>query len=203
MVIEIFNGEIGVPAKCGTRFFSKTKKSPERTEGYWTREFLGLPNQFAEYRIPTEEAKWKKLKYFIVRDPFEHLKSALHTDLVICWDDLDKVKSILDTYMNEYGDTHYNPVLYKSVFDLFKEWKMKVKCIDISGVSEFLKERGFDIPYIKEEYAFKHNPNWKSKEECVEIVQTNFPDEWNTLVKFCNRDREYYEYLILGRGKLI
>jgi hypothetical protein len=203
MVIEIFNGEIGVPAKCGTRFFSKTVKSPEREVGYWTREVSGMPNEFAVFRIPTEVAKWKKLKYFVIREPFEHLKSALHTDMVTCWEDLDKVNEILNKYLNEYGDTHYHPTLYKSVYEVFREWKMKVKCIDISNVSEFVQSKGFDIPYNKEEYAFKHTDNWKSKEECVEIVQTNFTDKWNQLVDKCKRDREYYEYLLHGRSKLI
>jgi hypothetical protein len=45
MVIEIFNGVIGVPAKCGTRFFSKTQKNPERMEGYWAKEVTSLVTQ--------------------------------------------------------------------------------------------------------------------------------------------------------------
>ena len=211
MVIEIFNGEIGVPAKCGTRFFSKTQKNPDRMEGYWSREVTSLvtslPTNIINTEFQTAEKLnwevWRCLKYFVIRNPMEHLMSALHTDMVTCLWDISEIKIVLDKYLSEYGDTLYHPNLYCLLYILFKELKINPKCMDISEVSLFISNSGFDIQYDKDEYSFKDTINWKSKEEGIELVKTNFPIEWDKLVRHTIKDTEYYNYLLSNTRKIL
>ena len=107
MVIEIFGGNIAVPAKCGTRYFSKCVKSPERQVGYMERFVSCLPLQSDITRTIGDEKSriedyelWQGVEWLVVRDSYEWLESALHTELVSCHSDIEKVSRIIDEFVS-------------------------------------------------------------------------------------------------------
>lgn len=210
MVIEIFNGNIAVPAKCGTRYFSKCVKSPERPVGYMERVVTDLPLQ-PEMKTPDGKPfpienihLWKEVKYFVVRDPYEHLKSALHTEIVNFWDDLDKVKSVVDEFISWGGNAHWHPQFYRKLYLFHKNYNIpRFKIIQINQITDFLLSLGYDIKYYKEEYSFLHVPNWKSKDDCVDIIKINFPNQWNEMLNYISNDMEYYNYIVNNKSKMI
>ena len=60
----------------------------------------------------------------------------------------------------------------------------------------FTKKDFFELQAKKNEYAFNHLPNWKSKEECMELVKTKFTKHWEELVKLCDTDKIYYDLFL-------
>ena len=184
MVIELFDEVIAVPAKCGTRYFSKCLQSK--------KSFLPIVKRH-------EKDDWKKIKWVVVREPIEHLKSAIHTEILPFLNDRNGIESVLNTFISDSGGTHYHPHLYLRLMYTMILLKKQYKPIHISNVSEFIKEYvGVDIPYNKEEYGFNHIVDWKSKDECVDIVKTEFPNHWDKLMKLCESDTIIYNKFING-----
>ena len=209
MVIEIFNGNIAVPAKCGTRYFSKCIESPENPVKYMERVVSELPinsdllTKDGWFKIKHLEL-WKKVEYLVVRDPLEHLKSAIHTEFVHCWDDMDKIKSHVESFTYLGTNPHWYPHHYRKIYFLNKNHHIpKFKILHMNQITDFLLSLGFDIKYIKDEYSFKHVENWKSKEECVDIFKTNFPIEWDLLMEMIEKDMEYYDIVVNNKVKLL
>jgi hypothetical protein len=211
MVIEIFEGNIAVPAKCGTRYFSKCVKSPERPVGYMERVVSCLPQQSDITRTIGDEKSriedyelWKGVKWLVVRDSYEWLESALHTELVSCHSDIEKVSGIIDDFVSPWGNTHWHGGFFKKIHFLYKNHNIKrFKILQITETTKFLSDLGYDIEYIKDEYSFYHVDNWKSKKEIVEMVKNEFPTQWEMMLNLIKGDREYYEYVVNNKVKLI
>lgn len=211
MVIEIFNRNIAVPAKCGTRYFSKCVKSAERQVGYMerivsclpqqsdiTQTVEGTPSRIEDYDL------WKGVEWLVVRDPYEWLQSALHTELVSCYSDTEKVSSIVDEFASPTGTTHWSGSFFKKIHFLYKNHNIKrFKILQITETTEFLAKLGWDIEYIKDEYSFYHVHDWKSKEWIVEMVKSEYPIQWERMLTLMRGDREYYEYVVNNKVKLL
>lgn len=210
MVIEIFNENIAVPAKCGTRYFSKCVKSPERPTDYMEHTTSCLPQQ-SEVKLPNGEPfpfedidLWKKVEYLVVRDPYEHLKTALHTELITLYKDYNKFEFVIKEFVSWGGNAHWHPYFYRRLYYAHKNYGIpRFKIIHMEEITDFVKSLGYDIEYNKEEYNFNDKPNWKSKDEICELVKNTFPNEWKQMMDFISNDMEYYHYIINNKKKLI
>lgn len=211
MVIEIFNGNIAVPAKCGTRYFSKCAESSEVRERCMqrivsclpqqsdiTRTLEGIPTRIIDYHL------WKEVEWLVVRDPYEWLESALHTELVSCYSDTEKVTEIVNGFVSMGGNTHWNGSFFKKIYYLYKNHNIKpFKILQITEITEFLFGLGWDIKYIKDEYSFHHVHDWKSKEWIVEMVKREYPIQWKRMMDMIKVDKEYYDYVVNNKVKLL
>jgi hypothetical protein len=192
MVIDFFGGNIAVPAKCGTRYFTRT--GMECTS-------QSIPHPLPQYRKVEAVEAWKGVEWIVLRKPIEHLMSALHTDYL---NDMSNIEYEIQSYFIEFsGGTHFYPHLNKQLYYLFKDLGIKPKVIKLSDVSSFVEGLGYSVPYNKNDYSFKNKPNWISKEECFEKLQAEYPFEITELIYLANKDNEFYEYLVDGRSKII
>lgn len=211
MVVEIFNNNIAVPAKCGTRYFSKCVKSPERTSGYMNRIVSCLPSQSDITFTKSEEDSpildynlWKSVEWLVVRDSYEWLKSALHTEIVTCWNDREKMSNIIEEFISPGGNTHWCGLFFQKIHFLYRNHNIKrFKILQIDEITNFLFNMGYDIKYNKDEYSFLDTQNWKSKDEIVYLVQNEFPKEWEEMLNLIKKDKEYYEYVVNNKTKFI
>lgn len=192
MVLDIYNGVYGVPAKCGSRYWAKTL-------------------QFNKWDIPVVRSSFieffggeTKFEWIMIRNPLSHLESALQTEIMECFNDTDKIKSVLLSFCDLYdGGTHFNPEFCQRIYVVWYKSKYKLGIVDLSNLTEFLNGIGFDIPYKTEEYDFKWDERWVSKEsvwnKCVEL----YPDLMDKLVNYTNIDTKYYHALLNGDRSLI
>jgi hypothetical protein len=145
------------------------------------------------------------VEWLVVRDPYEWLQSALHTELVSCYSDTQKVSSIVDEFASPTG------VLLIGVVHFLKRYTFYIRTIISNGLRfyklrklrSFLSKLGYDIEYIKDEYSFHHVEDWKSKEWIVEMVKSEYPIQWERMLTLIRGDREYYDYVVNNKVKLL
>ena len=97
MTINIFKGIYLVPPKCGSRFFDE----------HWgnTREFIDL--------FELKDSKFvDEIKFIVLRESIEYMKTALHTEFINFWNGSNKKGNITETDLLDYISKE----------DITKEW---------------------------------------------------------------------------------
>lgn len=182
MVLNVYKGIYGVPAKCGSRFFSKTIS-------YW-----GKPDcrSFREFYLMEFT-----LEYIIIRNPIEHLKSGLQTEIMECYDDTDRIYNILTLYTEQFnGGSHFYYKFCEKVYEVWYKTNYKLKVVDLSNLSEFMETIFEHIPYNESEYDFNWNPHYVSKEDVWNRCISLYPDLMDKLIQYTTNDTKYYNALM-------
>ena len=205
MQFKVFNNEILTPHKCGTTYLEKV-----------------FPNdiQTADYRIKDssfddKEYNMKIISTIIIREPFEHLQSALHTE-IFSWylsnpsESLSidivtpLIKNFINTDDNQYGTTHWDVNYYEYLYKFWKGNRDLIKIIHISNLSPFLKERyNIDIPHDRFSYGIPaQGENFKyssiTKQELSKWIETNLPELWYEVIKELPKADKFYNLMING-----
>ena len=148
--------DIIAPLKCGTRWLEGLNPSGKIYQ--------------TDFRISDLSKNVHSGTTFIYRPIWEHLKSAIETELSLGLD----VKSLI-THLKSESLDHWNPNLYKELYPLWKEYGFRFyKLKDLSNISI---SSGTSGPYEHSMYKFKLPPQWKS----VDSVLEEFP--YNDIVK--------------------
>lgn len=181
MVIEVYDKWLAAPAKCGTRYLTKLGLDMVRTD------VNGM-------RIETDNP-YSSIEWFVIRNPIEHLQSALHTECLPVFDNPTEVKRILNTFLEPYtGGTHYHMELYKRVYEYWCKRKYSFEFVELTRLSYVIDGRGYHYPYYPDDYTFGYyGDKLKSKEEVSDMVKTLYPSEWEQLMNYANKDLYYYE----------
>jgi len=190
MVIDVYCKNIGVPGKCGSRFFTKT--IPFWGEPEYRKSFYDFYN--GKY----------SLDYIIIRNPLSHLKSALKTEVMECFDDTLKIEKILNEFTNiVYGGTHFHPRFCQIVYNISYKSKWNLEVVDLSNLSEFIEEKLHRIEFNKNDYDFHNDPTFKTKEDVWDRCISLYPDLMNKLVELTKKDILYYDALLGGNKNFI
>lgn len=193
MRLNIYNeGKILAPLKCGTRFLDETFGEKNGDIGIFDlSKMLFLP---------------KEMEVIILRPPYEHLISALHTEILGCQNNdsvIDKNSAIMDVIEaftrknhNLESATHWSGYMYKHLYWIWKRNK-RIKVIELKDLSNYLVSIGVNIPeYDPGKYNFNHYGNWCTKEDIEIYVKYNFPTEWEDYMYQVKESDKYYNYLI-------
>jgi len=182
MVIDVYKGIYGVPTKCGSRFFLKAAP------------YLGEPERrsFREFY-----SKKFTLEWIVIRNPLEHLKSALQTEVMECFDDDSAILQILQSFQDSYnGGSHFYPQFCQKIYEVWYKNRYKLKVIDLSQLSKFMEEILHHIPYDETEFDFHWSTNYKTKNEiwdrCIKLDKKSM----ETLIQYATNDVEYYNALL-------
>lgn len=181
MDIKIYNNIIMVPVKCGTRYLDKI----------WEHQRIELSH--AQY------LRFPKVKYMVIRDPMEHLITAIHTQTVKFINEFGKRDVFLESlndFINPTGTTHWCVSFYEYLYYYRNKYGEDVQIVKLENLTELLKDLGFDIKYIPEEYHFKKYKDWMSKTELFELLKNNYPNEINWLLDKVKTQNIYYNKLI-------
>jgi hypothetical protein len=185
MNIRIYCGNIGVPLKCGSRFFS------DNLNDYW-----GEPEELSF------NDKNYNLDYIIIRNPLSHLKSAIKTEILPFFDDTIKIGMVLNTFsIINWGGVHFNPNFCQMVYNKWKKSEWKLKVIDLSNLSKFIEEKLHHIEFDKSLYDFHDSTNlsimgYKDKEEVWDRCLELFPNKMKRLVEYVTEDIKWYDALL-------
>lgn len=177
MDIKLFDNRILAPSKCGTRYLRKV---------------------YSDKRFDINVDNINNITHIIVRNPYEHFESALHTEYInykTTNDTMDGVHHIMDGVITSNGIGHWHPQLYRFLYSIFNKNK-SIKVIDLSKLSSFLKSEGYDMMYDKSEYDWSSFSHWKSKEEVISDLKIEFKNEFKIIEDKLQSELIYYNKLV-------
>lgn len=165
------------PAKCGSRFL----------DSIWDTKQRFLPQQLLT-ELP-------KTDYIVIRNPYEHLVSALHTDLLHVWNKEwvnETEEDVVRWYSTDEGGSHYWIKLYKTLYEYWEATNKTSKIILLHQLSNIIDKENINHPYNESEYQFKEFDNWKSKSEVMEYIIKKYPIEHGMMMKGVLEEQQYY-----------
>ena len=180
-IIQIDNRFI-TPLKCGSRYL--------RSFGWKTKGITMLSDGWNKFK----DLNWGII---VMRDPEEHLYSALHTEILSLWNNHTNWQNIteeelINLFISKTGSTHWCGTLNKTIFDVYVSKNKEPKVLKLENLSLFLSLEGFPQIYIKEKYSFREFDKWESSDYIKEYVKTIYPTHFNTMLDMVNEDRKYY-----------
>ena len=180
-IIQIDNRYI-TPLKCGSRYL--------RSFGWDTKGVDMFGNEWDDFK----NLNWETL---VLRDPEEHLYSALHTEVLSLWNNHTNwsgttEEELINLFISSSGSTHWCGVLNKTIFDVYMSKNKEPKALKLENLSLFLSLEGTPQPYNKEKYSFREFDKWESSDYIKNYIKTTYPEQFNTMLSMVNEDRKYY-----------
>lgn len=190
MNVKLFNsGSIIAPLKCGTRQLERVFGEPDNMSTHVIKRKLSMEG----------------VKTIIVRPPDEHMKSALHTEILSLVRSgnlkpdgkelIDFVKSFL-----RLGSSHWDPDIYEY---LYKFWNRNdyIEIVELKNLSKFIKKlTKKKIVYEPNDWNFSSTQEkqyWISSNSLWNWVEQEFEDEVNDLIiSKMSKEIDWYNKLI-------
>jgi hypothetical protein len=197
MQYKIFNNEILAPLKCGSTYLA-----------------MAYPNDIIEITHHSL-LDLTGISTIIIREPFEHLQSALHTEILM-WYILNPsetlsvdtatplIKRFINSKSNPDGTNHWDVNYYEHLYKFWKRNKGSIKIVDVSNLTPFLKDRyNIDIEHNKFSYGIPaHVGNFKyaytTKQKLAKWIETSLPKLWKDLTKKLPKADKFYNLMING-----
>jgi hypothetical protein len=195
MQYKIFNNEILAPLKCGTTYLEMVY--PDDIVEINNHNLLGLTG----------------ISTIIIREPFEHLESALHTEILMWYLynpseslSIDTVTPIIKRFINvdsnPLATPHWDVNYYEHLYKFWKLSKSSIKIVQTSDLTPFLKERyNIDIKHDKfsygiTSYAGKFKYAYTNKQKLAKWIETSLPKLWENLTKKLPKADKFYKLMI-------
>ncbi len=181
-ILQIDNRFI-VPLKCGSRFLRKNN---------WDVRGIDMMGDGWE--------NFKNLNWdvIILRNPKDHLKSALHTELLSLWNGHKNwskynERDLIDMLLTECGTTHWSGVLNKVLYQTWLDMGKKPKPLKLENLSLFLSLDNIDIPKFDiNHYRFRYFNKWETPDSVFNYVKNKYPNELNVMLEMAENDEFYY-----------
>jgi hypothetical protein len=180
MRFALFDNRILTTPKCGTRYLQKKYDSV-----------------FIDYN---EINNFSDIEFIIIREPIEHLKSALHTEFFIHSDlynyDITDLKIYLDKLILKEKNMHWSYNMYEIIYWIYLKNNKKIKIIHLSSLTDFIKKEGYEIKYEKSDYDWHTNDKWINKDDFFNKLLEEFPTQMQILLKQSNKQTVLYNKII-------
>ena len=170
------------PAKCGSRFL----------DSIWDNKKRLLPQELLK-ELP-------KVDYIVIRNPYEHLISALHTDLLHVWNkqwEGQTEKDIIRGYSTEEGGSHYWMYLYKTIYEYWEVTNKSAKIIPLHQLNNLIDDMGIEYSYEEDSYNWQgYFEIYKSKSDVIKYVIDTYPKEYELMMNGALLEQQYYHKFI-------
>lgn len=174
MDIKLFDGRILAPSKCGTRYLRKV---------------------FNDVRFNINIHPIKTITNIVIRNPYEHFESAIHTEYSNYRGSSENINHIIRGGISDNGIGHWNPNTYKFLYSIFLK-NPKIKIIELNNLSAFLHSEGYDVPYNKSDYDWSLFTNWKPKDILISELKLEFKNEFDLIEEKLKIEFEFYTKLL-------
>ena len=168
------NGTILTPHKCGTKYLNQVFNCSKQE------------NVFKIKDLHLYDFKW-----LIVRDPYEHLLSAI-TTMYNTLDGLREIDEILHSLVNGL-DPHWIPDFYEVILSYTENHPLTL--VRLSDLSFFVEHELKLIPPPKLDRHGTQILRSLSKEELINKIKTEYPSEWNALMELVETETIRYNLL--------
>lgn len=174
MDIKLFDDRILAPSKCGTRHLRKV---------------------FNDKRFDINMDGVDKLTHIIIRNPYDHFESAIHTEYLNYTNSPEYLHHIINGAISKNGIGHWHPNTYQFLYSIFLK-NTSIQSIDLTKLSLFLESIGYGQPYNKTDYDWSSLPNWKSKEVLIRELKSMFKNEFRLIEKKIEIEFGFYMKLL-------
>lgn len=168
-----YNGTILTPHKCGTKYLNKVFKKSRQ-----------------ENVVPFNDIFTMDFKWLIVRDPFEHLLSALTT----VYNSKESVRDLSETlnrFINAL-DVHWNNTFYKDM--LSHSLNHSFTLVELSNLTSFVNnELKLVAPPMLNRYGTQII--YMTKDVLIDKIKLEYPYEWDVLMKLVELENSSYKML--------
>lgn len=176
MDIKIFDKRILAPSKCGTRYLRKV---------------------YNDIRFDINVHGVNNITHIVIRNPYEHFKSAIHTEYLNYKNTPADINHIILGASSKNGIGHWHPNTYQFLYSIFIK-NPKIQIIDLINLSKFLNSEGHSIVYDKSEYDWSDLDVWESKDDILQKLKINFKSEFEIIDKKLKLEFDYYTKLLNG-----
>jgi hypothetical protein len=218
MRINIYNYNILTPAKCGSRFLDTlfdTKEWPNGKEIIPKGSKIGSGDTYQIKKVidlesMDEEVDIDKIDWIILRPPNDLMLSAIHTEMLMCWNkkferendvsENDVVKSL--TLDGKNG--HYSSNLYRNLCFMWMKSKKRIKFVHLEDLTLFSKEiLGPDYPldsivWDANSYNFSNYDIWFSKDDIATYCKSVYNDYWRQLQSNLVKESFFWNSILEG-----
>lgn len=182
MTILQINDRFITPLKCGSRYL--------RSFGWDIKGITMLSDGWNEFK----NLNWGVI---VLRNPEEHLYSALHTEILSLWNGHTNwagitEEELINLFISKTGSTHWCGILNKTIFDVYVTKNREPKALKLENLSLFLSLDGTPQLYNKEKYSFREFNKWESSDYIKNYVKTKYPNQFDVMLNMVNEDRKYY-----------
>ena len=192
MTINVFKGKYLVPPKCGSRFFE---------EHFGIRETIDL--------FELKDSKFlDKIKFIVLREPIEYMKSAVHTEFINFWNGSEKKGNVTEVDVLNYiskedSPSHWHRHIFIELYLFILKFKKPPTIIMLDDLNHFIKNdlrENYTTNFNKTKYDFSEFKIYMSKDDLWDIyIKCNYPKEreifnrllegdeffWNKLIELC------------------
>jgi hypothetical protein len=189
MTINIFKGKYLVPPKCGSRFFE---------EHFGIRETIEL--------FELKDSKFvDKIKFIVLREPIEYVKSAVHTEFINFWNGKQKKGNITETDVLNYiskedSPSHWHRHIFRELYLFILKFKKLPTIIMLEDLNHFVKNElneRYATNFTKTKYDFSEFKIFMSKDDLWEIyIKYNYPNEFEVFSKLLEGEVFFWNKLI-------
>lgn len=168
------NGTILTPHKCGTKYLNRVFN------------ITGSSNVIQYKDLFTYDFKW-----LIVRDPYEHLLSAITT----VYNTKHKSGGFNSTLLTRFidgTDAHWNNTFYQCVLphSLIHPFKL----VELSNLTHFVEhELGLNAPPFLNRYGTQII--YMSKDNLINKIKLEYSSEWEILMELVELEKSSYSML--------
>jgi hypothetical protein len=187
----LFDNKLLVPKKCGSTYSYNIFTDVVSNE-YDIEHLYSIKNTIT----------------IVIREPVEHLQSALHTEL-LGWlfdNPTEKIEPnnmipLISNFLGN-GTTHWDINYYEDIYKFWKTTNKQNKIIHLNQLSKFVEENyGLAVPNDKFSYGIRHLAGkfkyaYTSKEKLSKWIEETLPELWNELVKDLPKAEKFYNHLI-------
>jgi len=179
MVFHLFDKKILTTPKCGTRYLRQK----------WKTEIFNY----------NENVDFLNIKYMVVREPFEHLKTALHTEFFNHKDIYGypiNLKSYLDKLIVKKNIVHWSYDMYEIMYWIYIKSNKRIQIVHLASLTDFMEKEGYNIQYTPSDYTFNDYENWVNKNDFFNKLLNDFPEQIQILLKQSDKQTVFYNKLI-------
>ena len=189
MTINVFKEIFLIPPKCGSRFFE---------EHFGKRKTIDL------FELKDSEFI-DKIQWVILRDPFEYLKSAVHTEFINFFNGYEKKgnvteKDLLNYILKKNSESHWHRHNFRELYLFILKFKKLPTIIMLDDLNHFIENvlnEKYSRGFTKTKYDFSESQIYISKDNLWDIyIKKNYPEESETFYKLLEGDAFFWNKLI-------
>ena len=86
--------------------------------------------------------------------------------------------------------------MYEIMYWIYIKSNKKIKIIQLSSLTDIIKEEGYIMEYSESDYDFHLKENWISKDDFFKKLLEEFPTQMENLLKQSDKQTIFYNKLI-------
>ena len=177
MTINIFKEIFLIPPKCGSRFFE---------EHFGERKTVDL------FKLKDSEFI-DKIQYVVLRDPFEYLKSAVHTEFINFFNGSHNKSNITEVGLLDYilkidSQSHWHRHNFRELYLFILKFKKPPTIIMLDDLNHFIENvlnEKYSSGFNKTKYDFSEYLIYISKDDLWDIyIKNNYQKSLECFINF-------------------